>query len=43
MTEKSIPFVLCLAFVAYNAYFADGNDFSKHEYLVKIIFNAFSR
>lgn len=28
------------ALVAYNAYFADGNDFSKHEYLERIVYDA---
>ena len=31
------------ALVAYNAYFADGSDFSKHEYLEKIITNALNQ
>ncbi len=31
------------ALVAYNAYFADGNDFSKKEYLERIIGDALSR
>lgn len=31
------------ALVAYNAYFADGSDFSKHEYLEKIVLDALSR
>lgn len=29
------------ALVAYNAYFSDGNDFSKKEYLQKIVYDAF--
>ncbi len=27
--------------VAYNAFFSDGNDFSKKEYLQKIVYDAF--
>lgn len=30
------------ALVAYNAYFADGSNFSKKEYLEKIVKDAFS-
>ena len=30
------------ALVAYNAYFSDGNDFSKREYLEKIVYDAMS-
>ena len=30
------------ALVAYNAYFADGNDFSKKEYLERIVYDAMS-
>ena len=29
------------ALVAYNAYFADGSDFRKKEYLYKIVYDAF--
>lgn len=29
--------------VAYNAYFADGSNFAKHEYLEKIVNDAFTR
>lgn len=29
------------ALVAYNAFFSDGNDFSKKEYLQKIVYDAF--
>ena len=28
-------------YVAYNAFFSDGNDFSKKEYLQKIVYDAF--
>ncbi len=31
------------ALVAYNAYFADGNDFSKKEYLERIVYDALSQ
>lgn len=31
------------ALVAYNAFFVDGNDFSKHEYLERIVKDAFER
>ena len=31
------------ALVAYNAYFADGSNFAKHEYLEKIVKDAFTR
>ena len=30
------------ALVAYNAYFSDGTDFSKKEYLKKIVYDAMS-
>jgi hypothetical protein len=29
-----------MALVAYNAYFADGSNFSKREYLEKIVYDA---
>lgn len=29
------------ALVAYNAFFADGNDFSKKEYLRRIVYDSF--
>lgn len=31
------------ALVAYNAFFSDGNDFSKKEYLEKIVFDSFGQ
>lgn len=31
------------ALVAYNAYFADGSDFRKKEYLYKIVYDAFKK
>lgn len=31
------------ALVAYNAYFADGSDFSQKEYLEKIVYDAFGK
>jgi len=37
--EKNSRYVRT-ALVAYNAYFADGNDFSKKEYLERIVFDA---
>ena len=37
--EKNSRYVRT-ALVAYNAYFADGNDFSKHEYLERIVYDA---
>ena len=37
--EKNSRYVRT-ALVAYNAYFVDGNDFSKKEYLERIVFDA---
>lgn len=42
LLEKNSGY-LRTALVAYNAYFADGNDFSKKEYLERIIGDALSR
>ena len=37
--EKNSRYVR-MALVAYNAYFADGSNFSKREYLEKIVYDA---
>lgn len=39
--EKNARYVRT-ALVAYNAFFADGSDFSKKEYLQRIVFDSFT-